>query len=89
MPDVLQEKGKIRLTIINWIMRNKMKEETFSEKINRHKKEGKKQIEGWEAELEFVKKKEGTEYQKYQEYCKFMIEVWKNTLKKLEELEIM
>lgn len=59
--------------------------EGITEKRERHIKEMQEQFKGWSAELDIAIKKQDSQYANY---CKLMLEICKNTIKKLEDFEI-
>ena len=59
--------------------------ESIEEKRKRHIKESKSQIDGWKSELQYAIDHEDIKCEKY---CHFMIEMWENTLEKLNSYEI-
>lgn len=61
------------------------REESIEAKNQRHIKEMKADIEGWENELDYAIKKNDT---KYANYCKYMRSICLNTLAELENIQI-
>lgn len=61
------------------------REESVEEKRVRHIKEMTEMEAGWERELLYAV---GHEDSKYEKYCRFMIQVCKNTLSSLKKYEI-
>ena len=54
---------------------------SMKEKIDEHIAEAQCNIEGWKSEIRVAKRLQDD---KYENYCKYMICVWRNTLNKLE-----
>lgn len=59
------------------------RKETVREKYVRHMNEAKENVEAWKNELSTAKTYYEDDIQ-YQSYCEFMIQMWENTLQKLE-----
>lgn len=60
--------------------------ESLEEKRERHMKETRGLIDDWNIELKYAIEKGNQEFKRY---CEFMLEVEKNTLRLLEEYEII
>lgn len=61
------------------------KDETVREKYLRYKNEAKENVKAWENELSIAQTYYEDDIQ-YQSHCEFMIQTWKNTLHRLENI---
>lgn len=67
-------------------MEGKLKREMVREKYLKHRKEAIESIQGWKDELNIAEKYHEKEDIEYQQHCIFMIQIWENTLNRLDSL---
>ena len=59
--------------------------ESLIEKRERHMGEMQKEFKAWSDELDFAKERKDA---KYEAYCKMMLQICENTIRKIENFEI-
>lgn len=79
MEEFVQQNEEEKMTAGN-------RSESLEEKRERHIKETRDLIEDWKIELQFAREQGNQEFKRY---CEFMLKVENNTLKLLEEYEII